>query len=189
MKFSLHALLISDICLIEDSRMSKRQKLSFLTFEDLPNEIILKIFNFLDIKGVLRCGKVSVRLRGISNDQSLWLKLNLYRRKVPFAFIENAVQKGCEFLKLDHTCVTGGKKSEIPWKLKYLNICQPKPIDCHIDPLEVPLDVGVLQNCHFLQKLSIRDTMLTFKNGIEQICQNGGNFADLESCRMRHRLS
>ena len=178
----MHALLISDTCLIEYSRMSKRQKLSFLTFEDLPNEIILKIFKFLDIKGVLRCGKVSVRLRGISNDQSLWLKLNLYRKKVPFAFIENAVQNGCELLKLDFTCVTGGKKSEVPWKLKYLKICQPVlPVPWQPS---VKLDVGVLQNCHFLQKLSIHDAMLTFENGIEQICQNGGTLRilNLDEC-------
>ena len=97
--------------------MSKRQKLSFFHLEGLPDEILLKIFSLLDIKGVLRCGQVSKRLRDISNDKSLWLKLNLTGREVPFDFIAKAVENGCEYLKLKLNWVTGSKKSEVPWKL------------------------------------------------------------------------
>ena len=78
---------------------------SFFHFEGLPDEILLKIFSlFLTdlvtwhtmrglippspgrnrVKGVLQCDQVSNRLRDISNDQSLWLKLNLSEREVPF---------------------------------------------------------------------------------------------------------
>ena len=103
--------------------MSKRQKLSFFHFEGLPNEILLKIFSLLDIKGVLQCGQVSKRLRAISNDQCLWLKLNLSGREVPYGFIEKAIQNGCEYLNLSCSCAhPGAKKSEMPWKLKYLEI-------------------------------------------------------------------
>ena len=80
--------------------MSKRQKLSFFHLEGLPNEILLEIFSLLDIKGVLHCGQVSQRLRAIANDQSLWSKLNLFGRKVPYGFIEKAIQNGCEYLNL-----------------------------------------------------------------------------------------
>ena len=72
--------------------MSKRQKLSFYSIEDLPNEILLKIISLLDFKEVLRCGQSSKRLREISNDNSFWLKLNLTGRKVPYGFIEKAYQ-------------------------------------------------------------------------------------------------
>ena len=99
--------------------MSKRQRLSFFHFEGLPDEILLKIFSLLDIKGVLRCGQVSNRLRDISNDQSLWLKLNLSEREVPFDFIAKAVENGCEYLNLHSSWVTGVRKLEMPWKLKY----------------------------------------------------------------------
>ena len=94
--------------------MTKRQKLSFFHFEDLPNEILLEIFYLLDFKGVVQCGQVSKRLRAISDDESFWSKLNLYGRKVPYSFIERAVQNGCEYLKLGLSCVHGGKKSEVP---------------------------------------------------------------------------
>ena len=154
--------------------MSKRQKLSFLHFEDLPDEILLKILSLLDIKGVLQCGKVSKRLRAISNDQSLWLKLNLFGREVPYGFIEKAVKNGCEYLNLRFSVVSRGKKSEVPWSLKYLEISQ----SC-----DLPLPKGVLENCHVLQKLSVDNLMLDSVD-IDQICQNGETLQilSLEGC-------
>ena len=150
--------------------MSKRQKLSFFYFEGLPDEIILKIFSLLDIKGVLQCGQVSKRLRDISNDHSLWSKLNLSGRQVPYGFIEKAVKNGCEYLNLGVSFVHGGggKKTGDPWKLKYLEMSQSDEQDeC---AQEVP--EGVLQNCHFLQKLAV-DNLTLYSREIEQICQNG----------------
>ena len=143
--------------------MSKRQKLSFFLFEDLPDEILLKILSLMDIKGILQCGNVSKRLRAISNDQSLWFKLNLFGREVPYAFIEKAVKNGCEYLNLRFSVVSRGKKSEVPWSLKYLEISQ----SC-----DLPLPKGVLENCHFLQKLAL-DYLIIKSHEIELICQNG----------------
>ena len=161
--------------------MSKRQKLSFFHLEGLPDEIILEILSLLDIKGVLQCGQVSKRLRAISNDQSLWLKLNIFEREVPFDFIEKAIQNGCEYLNLSCSCVhPGAKKSEMPWKLKYLEISQSCDHEWAPNGLE-----GVLQNCHFLQKLSV-DNLRLDSFEIEKICQNGETLRilSLEGCNI-----
>ena len=147
--------------------MSKRQKLSFFHLESLPDEIILEILSLLGIKGVLQCGQVSKRLRAISKDQKLWLKLNLFEREVPFGLIEKAIQNGCEYLNLGFSVVNGGKKSEVPWKLKYLELSQSGDIDWAVD-----LPAGVLENCHSLQKLAI-DSLMLNSEGVESICQNG----------------
>ena len=147
--------------------MSKRQKLSFFPLEGLPDEIILKILSLLDVEEVLLCGQVSKRLRAISNDQSLWLNLDLFLREVPYGIIEKAVKNGCEYMKLDFHSLRGGKKSEVPWKLKYLEISQSGDIDWAV---EVP--EGVLENCHFLQKLAV-DSLKLNSEDIEHICQNG----------------
>ena len=157
--------------------MSKRQKLSFLHFEDLPDEILLKILSLMDIKGVLQCGNVSKRLRAISNDQSLWLKLNLFGREVPYAFIKKAVKNGCEYLNLRFSVVSRGKKSEVPWSLKYLEISQ----SC-----DLPLPKGVLENCHFLQKLAV-DYLIIKSHEIELICQNGETLQilSLRGCKIQ----
>ena len=145
--------------------MSKRQKLSFFHFEDLPDEILLKILSLSDIKGVLQCGQVSKRLRAVSNDQSLWLKLNLSGREVPYGLIEKAVKNGCEYLNLGFSVVNGGKKSKVPWKLKYLEISQ-------FGDNEWIVPKGVLENCHFLQKLAV-DNLILRSEDVEHICQNG----------------
>ena len=148
--------------------MSKRQKLSFFHFERLPDEIILKIFSILDIKGVLHCGQVSKRLRNISNDQCLWSKLNLSGREVPYGFIKKAIHNGCEYLDLSFSSVNGGKEAEEIWKLKYLKISQSAD---EWNQCVESMPEGVLQNCHFLQKLAV-DNLILNSREIEQICQN-----------------
>ena len=122
----------------------------------------------MDIKGVLQCGQVSKRLRAISNDQCLWSKLNLFGMEVPYGIIEKAIQNGCEYLNLGFSCVYGGKKSEVPWKLKYLDISQS---DGH-KPKSPAVPGGLLENCHVLQKLSV-DNLRLDSVDINQICQNG----------------
>jgi hypothetical protein len=108
--------------------------------------------------------------------------LNLSGREVPYGFIEKAVQNGCEYLNLGYGLVLGGKKSEVPWKLKYLEMSQSELYDYDLNP-EVP--EGVLQNCHFLQKLAL-DYVALNSCEIEQICQNGEtlNILSLEGCNI-----
>ena len=146
--------------------MSKRQKLSLFPLEDLPDEVLLKILSYLDIKGVLQCGHLFKRIREISNDKSLWKKLNLTGRKIPFGFIEKAMQNGCEYLKLRYASVNGRKKSKLPCSLKFLEISF---CDNH---------EGVLQNCHLLEKLALFGVKL-HSSGIEQIIQNGETLRSL----------
>ena len=57
--------------------MAELQKLSTYQMNDLPEEVILKILEFLDIKELLLCGQVSQRLRAISNDGSQWRKFQI----------------------------------------------------------------------------------------------------------------
>ena len=111
--------------------MAELQKLSTYQLDDLPEEVILKVLGFLDIKELPVCDQVSQRLRAISNDESLWLKLNLFRsqpplrQQLPYDFIEKALENGCQYLSLAGSGIqhlTG--KSEFPYNLKYLNMSQ-----------------------------------------------------------------
>ena len=168
--------------------LSKRQKLSIFYFEDLPDEILLKIVSFLNMKGVLQCGQVSKRLRAISNDQCLWLKLNLSGREVPYDFIEKAIQNGCEYLNLGYCHVHRGEKSKMPWKLKYLEISQSGGYDGEGGYMGLMgLDPGVLENCNVLQKLAM-DYLKLDSDEIQQICQNGETLRmlSLEGCSINY---
>ena len=154
--------------------MAKRQKLSSYQLDDLPDEVILNMLGFLDIKELLLCGQVSKRLRAIANDESLWLKLNLHKRKVPYDFIEKAAGNGCQYLSLtgcDILHFTG--KSKTSFKIKYLNVAYTRK--------------GVqklVQNCSALQKLSVAGLTLDLDD-IQFICQNSKTLQvlDLMGCK------
>ena len=152
--------------------MAKRQKLSFVELDDLPDEIILKIFTFLDIKEILKCGQISQRIRAISNDESLWLQLNFFEGHVPYGLLEKAVENGCRYLSLAFACLVGGENSKIPLNLSYLEMSQ------HSDNEPGTLEVhkGLLRNCHSLQKLAMENLILD-SDDIEDI---GNNFKTLK---------
>ena len=159
--------------------MSKRQKLSCLQLEDLPDELLLVIFKFLKMREILKFGQVSTRIRAISNDESLWMKLNLFEGNVPYVFIEKAVENGCRYLSLVDAnlnavpdmptlLLRNGKKihktTQIRWNLKYLT--------CYdFDYYGITVHRGLLKNCHSLQKLSLKNSILSYED-VEHITQN-----------------
>ena len=145
--------------------MSKRQKLSYVQLEDLPDEVILKICSFMDIREILKCGQVSKRIRAISKDESLWLKLNFVEGYVPYAFLEKAVENGCRYLSLAFACLYDGENSKIPLNLKYLEMSWGKGIES--GPHKV-----ILRNCRSLQKLAMPNRVLDWED-INHIGENG----------------
>ena len=155
------------------SFMAKRQKLSPYQLDDLPDEVLLKIMGFLQIKELIKC-QVSKRLRRIVNDESLWKNLNLFRRKVPYDFIEKAAENGCQYLSLARCDITGLKKSKSPFNFKYLNV-----------GWGLPGVKELLQNCSSLQKLSVAHLTLN-SDDIQSICQSGQTLQvlDLASCNL-----
>ena len=149
--------------------MAKRQKLSFVELNDMPEEIILKIFTFLDIREILKCGQVSQRIRAISNDESLWLKLNFYEGHVPYGLLEKAVENGCKYLGLASACLYDGGNSNMPLNLKYLEMSYLRsnnPYNSH------EAHEGLLKNCHSLQKLAMKNLVLDLE-AIKNIVKNG----------------
>jgi hypothetical protein len=46
------------------------------SFQDLPDELILKVLSFSEPKDVIKSGQVSKRLRKISQDNSLWQRVH-----------------------------------------------------------------------------------------------------------------
>ena len=153
--------------------MAKRQKLSSCQLDELPDEVILKIVGFLDLKELLLCGQVSKRLQAIANDESLWLKLNMRGRKIPYDFIEKVIGNGCQYLSLPECDILNFcGKSESSNNLKYLNVSDQDPLS---NGQANGLQKGVkklVQNCSSLQKLSVAESSLDL-NDIQYICKSG----------------
>ena len=69
----------------------------------LPNEILVKIFRYLNIQDISRCSQISHQFNMISKDSILWqswAKLSIYEMKVPTEFLIYIIQRGITELKL-----------------------------------------------------------------------------------------
>ena len=60
---------------------TKHQKLVTVQFQNLPDEIILKVMSNLSVEELLQWGQVSKRIRNISHDVSLWQEVDIFRKK------------------------------------------------------------------------------------------------------------
>ena len=102
---------------------AKRPKISPKTLDDLPDEVLLKIYAYLSMKNLVRCSGVSKRIRRICHDESLWQKINLYGKIVPSEFLEQVLANGCKYLNLQDAQING--TLSLPrdtYQLKYLNL-------------------------------------------------------------------
>ena len=169
--------------------MSKHQVLSSFQFEDLPNEVILKVLKNLDIKDVLRCGLVSKQIRTISRDESIWEKINLYHKeglKVPIEFLQLVLDSGCKYLSLQNIKLVHrntGLQLKNASKLRYLNLAfiksEPKEIEDESDPTDIE---EILASCKSLQKLNMDRLCLT-PSMIESICAQNSQTLKVLSLR------
>ena len=69
----------------------------------LPNEILVKIFGYLNILDISRCAQICHQLNMISKDSSLWEswgKLSIESMKVPTEFLTYIIQRGITELSL-----------------------------------------------------------------------------------------
>ena len=122
-----------------------------LSLEDLPDEIILKIFNLINIKDLFRCLAVNKKLRMIANDQSLWNTMHLTDR-LPAELLPQILAKGCQYLSLYHVHINNGS-ANFPnnFHLKYL---ADENLWTHQDGVDIYPDLA--SSCYGLEKLSVR---------------------------------
>ena len=72
-------------------------------FQDLPDELILKVLSYSKPKDLIISGQVSKRLRSICYDNSLWKRVNLSKKNVKTELLELILNKGCKSLDLSHS--------------------------------------------------------------------------------------
>ena len=97
-------------------------------FLQLPNEILVKIFGYLDIQDISRCAQLSKRFNLISKDPSLlkaWEKLSIKEKNVPTEFLAYIFQRGITELTLSQCKI-------LPPKVRL-----PKPLNLKPEPLNL----------------------------------------------------
>ena len=132
---------------------SKMAKLSSAAFEDMPDEVVLQIFKHLEFYDNASSSQVCKRWKLLSEDQSLWQKINLHGREVPAKFIEKALRHGCQYLGLKGIKIENvldPNSFSIKNQLKYLTISCDEEHEHH----EIVLK-NLLGATQLLEKLSI----------------------------------
>ena len=122
----------------------------WLSLADLPDEIILKILNFVTIKGLFQCLLVNKKIRTIANDQSLWNTMHL-TDEMPAKLLPKIIAKGCQHLSLYNADIYyGSAKFTKNSHLKYLAV---DSLLTHENGGDIFPDLA--SSCHGLEKLSV----------------------------------
>ena len=122
-----------------------------LKMENFPDEVILKVLSYLDLKDLIFCGQLCKRIRAISYDESLWENINLHHQKVPAAFLEMILNNGCKYLNLHGAKLIGNLSlASKSTQLIYLDLSS--TFNWDNDKAKEEL----LLSCHSLQKLSVK---------------------------------
>lgn len=151
----------------------------------LPEEILLEIFIYLDIKDLGRCAQVCIKFRKISLDEKVWpKKLNLNGKLVPSEFLGQAISHGLKYLCFCSAKLSGNMDLPKENKVKYLNLLG----DCRysdgfvVNPEEL---TELMSSFGSLEKLSLGFLSLRnpiFIDGILQNCQSL-KVLDLNNCQ------
>jgi hypothetical protein len=135
-----------------------------IRLEELPNELLMKIFIFLEITNLLKCSQTSKRIRAICYDDSLWQKINLTKKTVPTEFLQKVIAYGCKSLNLNEAKIVGTLRLE--------NESQFTDLDLSGCSARSHVFGELLRSCHHLKKLTFTqpldfDTMsaVTTQNG------------------------
>ena len=133
------------------------------SIQDLPDEITLKIIYFLNIKDLVKFGRVSKRMRRIRSDQSVWQKINLskcsterrgYYIDIPTDLVKMVIENGCKYLSLSYMKLgpaSMGSEGDLHLdgssSLIYLDLDN---CEANVKTFE-----EILASCHSLRKLSM----------------------------------
>ena len=139
-----------------------------LTFQDLPDELLLKILSFSETKDLIGCGQVSKRIRRISHDGTLWVMANLEKKIVKTELLEMILRKGCRILNLSNSKILGSLSlSEFKSQIRVLNLSQISSSSEETFVLE-----ELLSSCFSLHHLIMEGESITPQMA-SSVCKNG----------------
>ena len=95
------------------------------TIQEVPDEILVKIFSLISIKDLCKVSQVSHRMRNISQENCLWREIKIWAQVVPEKFMQKMIKFEVQYLSLER-CSIAPLPVELlegnNMNLKYLNI-------------------------------------------------------------------
>ena len=161
-----------------------------LNFQDLPDELVLKIFGYSEAKDIITYGQVSKRMRKISHDSTLWVTVNLVKKIVKTKLLEMILSKECKILNLSNSTIVGSLSSNMKHNISSLDLSQstnPGRLPGHMPQYGILSleNIGVLEellssSCSLLH-LKMESLIITPKMAAG-ICKNGKTLQGLTEC-------
>ena len=153
------------------------------THENLPNEILTQIFEYLTLKEIVQCGNTCQRWKLIiSHTEKLWLMANLKDKIVPVSFLNNLCLKGTKYLSLQYARFI--KDEEFldiqESKFTHLNLYDTTSVLWGFGNQNpaIPILEKLLKSCHSVEKLALSKLVLN-PNFITGIVQNASTLTVL----------
>ena len=148
-------------------------------WQNLPDELILKILSYLEVKDLISCGQLSKRTRNISQDRSLWVTANLEKKFVRTELLEMILGKGCKILNLSNSTIVGHLRRNMISQLRVLDLSQSawglpvrrRPAKVYHEENMLKIE-DLLFSCCSLQNLKMEGLLITSKMAVS-ICKNG----------------
>ena len=148
-----------------------------LNFQDLPDELALKILGYSETKDLIAYGQVSKRIRKISRDSTLWVTANLAKKILKTELLEMILSKECKTLNISDSTIVGRFSSNIKSQLRTLDLSQSARTARTLPDLKhseeaIEILEELLFSCCSLQHLNLEGLLLTPKMAVS-ICKNG----------------
>ena len=147
-----------------------------LNIQNLPDELLLKIFGSSETKDLITYGQVSKRIRKISHDSTLWGTVNISKKIVKNELLEMILSKGCKILNLSNSTIVGSLSSNMKHNIGSLDLSQSVKPARFGRQVYCEDNIGVLEellfSCCSLQQLKMEGLLITPKMAAS-ICKNG----------------
>ena len=155
-------------------------KRSQLQLESLPDELLLKIFSYMNMQELLQYGQVSKRIRAICSDKSFWEDTYLVKKKVKADFIKFILDRNCDLLVIDKTVINGCVKLNKTSKLAYLSLF------CYTLDATKDFYHEILNSCCSLESLRLLGMQHSSNIVLQNFCKRNEKTLfslDLADCR------
>ena len=154
-----------------DNDSKRKEMIDIYSYlQNLPNEILLKIFEFIKpkIKELISLSHVCRRLRLVAHDQSFWENINLFPKSQSAGLIQMIIEKGCKRM-MACSQIVGTLTINEESQLEFFSTWHTNNRILN----------ELLKSCHHLKHLDLNSVILTH-DIISSICQNGNTLKILK---------
>ncbi|XP_056402502.1 S-phase kinase-associated protein 2 isoform X2 [Hyla sarda] len=125
-----------------------------ISWDSLPDELLLGIFSYLHVTDLLRASRVCKRWNRLSCDESLWHSLDLTGKHLANGVIGNLLSLGVVVLRCPRSCVGESLFKQVrPLRLQHADLS-----NCTVSPDTL---LSIISRCHDLHNLSLEGLELS----------------------------